>query len=106
MDTDIATEKSIEPLDLKILKAAEKKHVTFETESVKKTDHSCDPSPLEIKDSSDSPKVIKCGGGGGGGLSKYFMKKESDTDEYEEFYEDEEESIPCSQMRDVPYILQ
>ena len=56
-DTDIATEKSIEPLDLKILKAAEKKHVTFETESVKKTDHSCDPSPLEIKDSSDSPKL-------------------------------------------------
>ena len=107
-DTDIATEKCIEPLDLKIVKTAEKKSVTFETESVKNTDNSCDPSPLEIKDSSDSPQVMKCGGGGSG-LSKYFMKKESDTDEYEEFDEDEDEdgeSIPCSQMRDVPHMLQ
>ena len=104
-DTDIATEKCIEPLNFKIVKTAEKKCVTFETESVKNTDNSCDPCPLEIKDSSDSPQVMKCGGGGS--LNKYFMKKESDTDEYEEFDEDEDgESIPCSQIRNVPCMLQ
>ena len=111
-DTEIATEKykdhngDNKPLDLKIVKSGEKKHVSFENESVKKTDNSCDPFPPESKDSSVSSQVVTCAGGGG--LSKYFTKKESDTDEYEEYDEmdDDGDSIPCSQMRDIPCMLQ
>ena len=111
-DTKIATEKckdqkgNNKPLDLKIVKSGEKKCVSFENEIVKKTDNSCDPSPPESKDSSVSPQVVICASGSG--LSKYFMKKESDTDEYEEYDEmdDDGDSIPCSQMRDVPHMLQ
>ena len=53
-----------------------------------------------------SGQVVKCGGGGAG--SKFFPKQQSDTDEYEDndCSDNKVTQIPCSQIRDVPCMLQ
>ena len=116
-DTQIDTEKckdengNNKPLDLKMvqIKSDAKKCVSFENQSVKKDDSSSGPPPAtaSVKDSAVSPPpIVKCGSRGA--VGKYFVKKESDTDEYEDYDEmdDDGDSIPCSQMRDVPHMLQ
>ena len=82
--------------------------MSFDTEIVKDdNDVLCsDPPPVADKDSLLSPSVMKCSGSGEG--SKFFLKQQSDMDEYEDndYGDDVVHQIPCSQIRDVPCMLQ
>ena len=90
------------------LKSNASKHVSFDTEIVKddKDVHCSDPPSVADKDSLMSGQVVTCCGGSGG--SKFFPKQQSDTDEYEDndCSDNEVTQIPCSQIRDVPHMLQ
>ena len=81
------------------------RNTSFEADivKVKKDDCTKDTTHTVDTDSGESTPIVKCGGGGG--ASKYFAQNASDTDEYDEKEEDGD-YIPCSQMRDVPRMLQ
>ena len=74
--------------------------MSFETDIVKVKKDDC---TKDTTSTGELTPIVKCGGGGG--ASKYFAKNESDTDEYDYKVEDGD-YIPCSQMRDVPRMLQ